>query len=60
MSKAILIMDMPSSCSNCPLFGDHYSDMCCKGAHNRSIIYPYPENSRQEWCPLKELPDHKI
>ena len=60
MSKAMLIMDMPSSCSNCPLLSDHYSDMCCKGAHNRSIDYPYPENSRQEWCPLEELPDHKI
>ena len=59
MSKVFLIIDMPDSCYNCPLFGDHYSDLCCKGLDNRSINYPYPKNFRQDWCPLKELSELK-
>ena len=57
MSKAILVMDMPESCAKCPLFGDHYSDMSCHGLNNRGIDYPYPENFRQKWCPLKPMPE---
>lgn len=57
MSKAILVMDMPDSCDKCPLFHDHYSDMCCGGLNKRGINYPYPKDFRQEWCPLKKLPD---
>ena len=56
MNKAILVIDMPESCSKCPLFGDHYADMCCKGLNNRGIDYPYPEDFRQDWCPLKPEP----
>jgi hypothetical protein len=56
MQKAILVMDMPESCAKCPLFGDHYSDMSCHGLNNRGIDYPYPENFRQKWCPLKPAP----
>ncbi len=58
MSKAVLVMDMPSSCDECPLFGSHYSDMTCK-ANGRSINYPYPKDARQDWCPLRELPVKK-
>lgn len=53
MKKAVLIIDMPDSCSKCPLFNDVYSDMCCRGLNNRGIDYPYPEDFRQDWCPLK-------
>ncbi len=60
MSKAILVIDMPDSCSKCPLFGGFYSDMCCKGLNNRGINYPYPENFRQDWCPLKPVPEKKL
>lgn len=59
MSKAILVMDMPDSCDKCPLFCGHYSDMCCGGLNNRGINYPYPKDFRQDWCPLKEPPEHK-
>lgn len=52
MNKAILTIDVPSSCDGCPLFGSHYSDMTCK-ANGRGIDYPYPKEVRQEWCPLK-------
>ena len=56
MNKAILVIDMPESCSKCPLFGGNYADMCCKGMNNRGIDYPYPEYFRQDWCPLKSVP----
>lgn len=57
MSKALLVMDIPDSCEKCSLFHNHYSDMCCGGLNNRTIDYPYPKDFRQDWCPLKELPD---
>ncbi len=55
MSKATLVIDMPKSCSKCPFFGDHYSDMTCHALNNRGIDYPYPDSFRQKWCPLKEV-----
>ena len=59
MSKAILVMDMPDSCDKCSLFGNHYSDMCCRALGNRGINYPYPKDFRQDWCPLQEPPERE-
>lgn len=56
MSKAMLVIDMPESCAKCPLFGDHYTDMCCGALNNKTINYPYPKSFRQDWCPLKDVP----
>jgi hypothetical protein len=56
--KAILVLEMPSSCDKCPLFGSHYSDMTCRG-NGRGINYPYPKEVRQDWCPLKPIPSKK-
>lgn len=56
MDKAILVINMPKSCDECPLFGSHYSDLCCKALNNRGINYPYPADFRQDWCPLKPMP----
>lgn len=56
--KAILVLEMPSSCDKCPLFGSHYSDMTCRG-NGRGINYPYPKELRQDWCPLKPIPSKK-
>lgn len=57
MSKAVLILDNVQSCAECPLFENHYNDMCCRGSNNRTIDYPYPDTFRQKWCPLKSLPE---
>lgn len=57
MSKSILVIDTPESCSKCPCFGGFYSDLCCKALNNRGINYPYPADFRQDWCPLKPLPE---
>ena len=59
MSKAILVLEMPKSCSECPLFCSHYSYMNCRALNNRGIDYPYPDNFRQEWCPLRNVIEKK-
>ena len=56
MKKAILVIDMPESCDKCPLFHGFYTDMTC-GANNYGINYPYPKDFRQDWCPLKPVPE---
>ena len=55
MDKAILVIDMPDSCDNCPLFHGFYTDMTCDANHY-GINYPYPKDFRQDWCPLKPMP----
>ena len=55
MDKAILVIDMPDSCDNCPLFHGFYTDMTC-GANHYGINYPCPKDFRQDWCPLKPMP----
>ena len=57
MSKAILILDMPESCDDCPLLSGYYVDIYCGGKQNRVINNPYPKDFRQDWCPLKEVPE---
>lgn len=59
MGKAVLVIDMPNSCSECPLFRDTYNDMPCSVLNYRySIDYPYPKDFRQVWCPLKSLSEN--
>ena len=59
MNKAILVIDMPDSCRECPLFSSRYTDMCCGGMNNKTIDYPYPKDFRQKWCPLKPVPEYQ-
>ena len=58
MSKAVLIIDMPNSCTECPLF-EGYFDMHCSGRNNKCIGFPYPKDFGQDWCPLKEIPNKR-
>lgn len=52
MNKAILVIDMPSGCEECPLAVEKtYSDMCCITG-SRIISY-----GKFPWCPLKSLPE---
>lgn len=59
MSKSILIIDTPNSCSKCPiksqLYDIHY--ICC--VNHRRIIIPGKED-KPDWCPLKEIQEKKI
>lgn len=54
MSKAVLVIDMPKSCKNCPLL---FAGTYCKGKKAPNIaVNSYLDKAKPEWCPLKELP----
>lgn len=55
MPKAVLVMDMPESCDMCDLrytlpFGNKVCYIKLKGVTGQE---------RPDWCPLRELPEHK-
>lgn len=56
MSKAMLIMDMPSSCMECQLCYNEDFPMCEAGGRR---IKDDNIEKRQEWCPLREVPQKK-
>lgn len=54
MAKAMLIMDeMPTICSECKLCG---FDGVCHAVHE---FCQYRFDKKQEWCPLREVPQKK-
>lgn len=59
MSKAILVIEMPSSCSECKVkFSDGYSDYCT--VKKCEDVYEYGDsNTKPNWCPLKPAPQKK-
>ena len=54
MRKAVLVIDMPSSCSECPCC---YIPRCevLEKSLKTSEIY----ECKPDWCPLRELPNPK-
>lgn len=58
MSKSLFVFDTPESCDKCHLFTGVYTDMTCN-ANGITIDYPYPKDFKQDWCPLKEVPQKK-
>ncbi len=64
MSKCVLVMDMPSSCSKCDLRGKNYGlENVCFGKVEHSKKYGdyYKDiqniETRPDWCPLRNLPE---
>lgn len=61
MSKAILVMDMPESCSECSICASWQSsafsarEYWCPVMENKDV----EPNKKPDWCPLKELPEKK-
>lgn len=53
--KAILVIDMPSNCLDCPC---EYDYMRCK-ATNYKLDYVNADAEKPSWCPLRPLP-HKL
>ena len=57
MSKAILALEMPNKCAECPLscdiMGDYNKNLC--RCYEEYMVNPNSEK-RPDWCPLKELP----
>ena len=59
MSKAILVMDMPTDCEDCPLFKDgDKGERECK-ATRKGTEYDYYK-TRPSWCPLREVPQKQV
>ena len=55
MAKAMLIMDeIPTTCSKCSLCG---FDGVCHAVHE---FCQYRFDKKQEWCPLREVPQKKV
>lgn len=55
MSKAVLVIDMPSTCEKCPLKEDDKLPTACVFRRWHSLsINETPETNN--WCPLKPLP----
>lgn len=52
MAKAVLVMDMPKSCTECIVC----NLAICRSAHE---LIPLKGTERPDWCPLRELPEHK-
>lgn len=56
MSKAILVLDMPINCKNCPLHEMSYN-------FNKGICVPMQElydkfaKQKPNWCPLRDVPE---
>lgn len=58
MKKGIIVVDIPESCERCRFFQNIYNDMVCK-VNGKTINYPYPKDFKQEWCPIREMPQRK-
>ena len=60
MSKAVLVMDMPSSCLKCPL-GKNMSnsiEVCIQCPLGKCAVDAETETT-PDWCPLRESPNKK-
>lgn len=56
--KAILVLEMPSSCTNCPCAGNNYDYNECEPKGKRLALEDIYEK-RPSWCPLKPMPSKK-
>lgn len=56
MAKAVLVIDMPNNCGECPIV---HSDFCGEAWCNLvddDVWYETKGNKRYDYCPLKPLP----
>lgn len=61
MSKAILVIDMPTHCGECPICASYQS--CAFSA--REVWCPtngkdVELDSKPDWCPLKQAPEEEL
>lgn len=52
--KAVLVIDMPTWCGDCPCEDGEIGE--CNIAH---VSCDYLKHERPSWCPLKSLPQRK-
>lgn len=58
MAKAMLIMDMPSRCGDCPCF-DNFNRMCQWEHKHLTLVEINIKDKKPTWCPLREVPEKK-
>ena len=61
MEKCILVMDMPSSCSECPI-GKNESiplETCIQCPLGKCVVDAETETI-PDWCPLKPMPSKRV
>lgn len=54
MSKAILVIDMPKNCAECPCYNE--TDFYHCNLNDKYIAFDQSLTERPNWCPLKEVP----
>ena len=61
MSKAILIIDTPVRCFDCPVYkGSIKGEMCCVAGKTITTSELFDTTKKPDWCPLRHLPEkHK-
>lgn len=62
MSKAILVMDMPSNCRDCVLCiasREKHTGQFCWRCINHPTIMIEKNGTKPDWCPLKPMPEKK-
>ena len=58
MSKAVLVMDMPKHCIDCPChFAGMYTVKC--GVKKKKLLTNDIETYKPDWCPLNPIPSKK-
>jgi len=55
--KAILVIDMPETCSKCELHGKDMEGIYCEVCSEKDYIKEY--KGIPSWCPLKPMPEKK-
>ena len=60
MSKAVLVLDMPSSCIGCNFLHCEIEENkeYCEAREIRKQV-DLEKEEKPDWCPLKPIPEHK-
>ena len=57
MAKAVLVMDMPERCADCPLRSSEKTSYVCCYLTLKNISSTDYYDKKPDWCPLRELPE---
>ena len=57
MSKAVLVMDLPERCADCPLRSSKKTSYVCCYLTLKNISSTDYYDKKPDWCPLRELPE---
>lgn len=59
MAKAVLVMDMPERCADCPLRNSEKTSYVCCYLTLKNISSTDYYDKKPDWCPLRELPERE-